>query len=432
MDDDATEFDPFDAPLDAEEEQESLIAALQMLRGFGLFFAVTNSATERNRRMDAVTVELPDKTIQRVAVNSETENLLWHLREVLTDPHPDAVFVYGLENWISGTVRPRSIPFLLNLNAARDSFPLVLAAPLVMWMPQYVINAITNAAPDFFSVRSGVYRFPMDNMQRVTLHEQHSDYSFTGLRALTDEQRLHRQVEIEGLIAEYRLLSDNQRDDYSLAILQNELGLLLQFGGNLEEAETAFHEAASLIGPDNRVNLLFMARVAHNLGYLYKIEKRYTESASKFRNAIDIYRQYDPDGTDVATTLNALGVLYGVQNLDDQAEQTLREALDIRILKLSRKHFATATTMNNLARVLMKKNQLEVAERLFKEALDVRRAVLHTWHPLLEENVRLLSELYITMGRYSDAIQNSVDVLGHENKTTQYVIATIHSINEAV
>ncbi len=117
MEQDADDYDPFDAPLDAEEDQEALVAAIKMLRGFGLFFAVTNSATERSRRMDAVEAQVPEKKVQRIAVNTEVYNLLWHLREVLTDPKPDALFVYGLENWISSVAdrlagRAQKIPHM--------------------------------------------------------------------------------------------------------------------------------------------------------------------------------------------------------------------------------------------------------------------------------------------------------------------------------
>jgi hypothetical protein len=136
-----------------------LSQALKLAQGFKLIFVRCNQNDQRLRIISKLRVELASLTIQEIHFTESVTHLLDTLRQVIAQPAPDALFVSGLEYSLPNTAEAHMTPLIANLNAARNSFPQAIPCPLVLWVPEYVLNAIMLGAPDFFSVRSGTYFF---------------------------------------------------------------------------------------------------------------------------------------------------------------------------------------------------------------------------------------------------------------------------------
>jgi len=152
--------DPFAATLpDEGKELAALARALKLARGFTLLLACCNQAEHQQRLMTMLQERLPDMQVQRVPVQDPIPHLLRLLRQRLEHPLPEAVLVYGMEAWLRSDQEAERSEFVFNLNAARESFQEEIPCPLVLWLPEHLLAAVVREAPDFCSVRSGLFFF---------------------------------------------------------------------------------------------------------------------------------------------------------------------------------------------------------------------------------------------------------------------------------
>ena len=287
---------PFALPDDPEAQKNALTTALEIPQGFALYFVVCDPGLTRQRLMDEIAARLPDKKIQRVAVTKETQNLLRHLENVLPSPLPDAIFVYGLENGVSGSIDPRAHPFILNLNATRNNFILQIPCPLIFFAPRFVLTALVNGAPDFFSVRSGVYIFSLSQEERKANLESAARLGQTEILGLSSSIREERIAEMQHLLSEYRALPRSQRDPLNEALLLNQLAIAYSQLGYVAEAEPLYDEALALRRaalPQGHPNI---ATSLNNLAALYRSQGRLAEAEPLFEEALALRRAALPQG----------------------------------------------------------------------------------------------------------------------------------------
>lgn len=174
----APELDPFAAAEDGEappppedDELSALAQALRLSQGFKLFLVRHDGPEHRARLLEALQARLPGQTLVTVHFAAPIDHLLFALRPHLLfalrphlpSPRPLALCLTGLEASIFdpqvGPTAPRTSVFLANLNAARNSFPDEVGCPLLIWLTEYTLSLLARDAPDFFSIRSGYFRF---------------------------------------------------------------------------------------------------------------------------------------------------------------------------------------------------------------------------------------------------------------------------------
>ncbi len=143
--------DPFDlATLDEETELLALASALRLADGFRLLFARCNLPSQRTRLVTKLEAQFPPGAIVEVRLTEPVPHLLDVLRERLDALNPRAVFVSGLEHSLPVAAEAENTSFVANLNSSRNSFAIAFSCPLVLWLPEYALNAIVRGAPDFF------------------------------------------------------------------------------------------------------------------------------------------------------------------------------------------------------------------------------------------------------------------------------------------
>ena len=205
----------------------------------------------------------------------------------------------------------------------------------------------------------------------------------------------------------YRII-DIRRDQpdqgSNLSVNLNNLAILLQEDGKLEEADALFSEAVELIdniygfehpfmaytlngysgvhqdrGDFDRAaedlqnalqigravfpeNHPFNAVVLHNLGSLFEDMEEYTEAATYFEDGLTLRRQNLPENhPDIATSLFSLGNTLIFLEKPSNAEPILREALQIRQSIYEDEDWRVALVKSGIGRALLHQQKFDAA-----------------------------------------------------------------------
>ena len=148
------------APGESEAAEASFLAlgrALRRADGFTLLVAVCNEPARQARLLDRLDELLPTPAL-RVAVPAECIDVLPLVQASLADgPAPPAVMVAGLGSGIRSAAP--SHERLRSLNHRREEWRECVPAPVVFWLPEYLLQPLAQQAPDFLDWRSGTFLF---------------------------------------------------------------------------------------------------------------------------------------------------------------------------------------------------------------------------------------------------------------------------------
>ncbi len=117
-------------------------------------------------------------------------------------------------------------------------------------------------------------------------------------------------------------------------------------------------------------------------------------------SAQEVLSRKDPA---VASCLELLGVLHGLQGAFAQAEPLLQRALDIREEALGQDHPKVADSLNNLANLYETQGAYARAEPLYERTLAIREEALGQDHPDVATSLTNLANLYEAQGSYARA-----------------------------
>ncbi|HTE20068.1 MAG TPA: tetratricopeptide repeat protein [Armatimonadota bacterium] len=400
--------DPFDASTPEEEEElRRLARAVELAEGFTLLFARCNQEDQRARLSAELRRQLPGRVLQEIHLTEPVPHLLDELRTRLQDPSPDAVLVSGLGYSLPKAAEAHRAPVVLNLNAARNSFPTAVSCPLVLWIPEYALAAISLGAPDFFSVRSGVYYFavkPRDTAAHVDRLTEGEVWTADNLPVL---EKLERVQAIEALLADYQSLPEAQRDLRTEIRLHTRLGVLLKRFGKysvaalhhqwaLAIAERTGDVEASMIALNNLGNVYLdqgrwgeaeacywqrlngkqepddrasESQILNNIGIVYRHQGRWAEAEACFQKSLTIRGQ--PGGWEEAAALNNLGLLYRQLGRWMEAEAAYQRGLAIS--RELNDRAGEASMLNNLSIIYREQGRWEEARVCCEQSLPVIR-----------------------------------------------------------
>ncbi len=145
------------------EELQALSRAIAYADGFKLFFLCCDHAPSVEQLICRLYELQPHLRMHQVRLHTPVSHLLDALQNE-TIAHPiDVLIVHGIEFSLPRADIAEHSAFIANLNAARNSFPQFITTPLNLVLPEFALRAVMRGAPDFFSVRSGVYFFQQRN-----------------------------------------------------------------------------------------------------------------------------------------------------------------------------------------------------------------------------------------------------------------------------
>jgi tetratricopeptide (TPR) repeat protein len=202
----------------------------------------------------------------------------------------------------------------------------------------------------------------------------------------------------------------------------NNLAVLLQATNRMSEAEPLFRRALAIdeksCGPDHPN----VARDLNNLALLLQDTNRLSEAEPLYRRALTIFeKSYGPDHPDVAIDLNNLALLLQATNRLSEAEPLYRRALAMGEKSYSPEHPDVAIRLNNLALLLQATNRLSEAEPLFRRALAILEKSYGPDHPNVAIEVWGLAVLLEATSRLSEAellMARAVCVLSRFRRST--------------
>jgi tetratricopeptide (TPR) repeat protein len=396
-------------------ELRALARALTLSEGFSVLFAQCNQSEDRKRLITDVRASVPDLIIREAAVYQPVRHLLNDVLYDLAEPHPDAIFVYGLEAWLLGPDDPASYAFIANLRASRDHFPKVLHCPLVIWAPEHVMAMIAHGAPDFYSVRSGFFAFEsghdvdergtgMSRSESASMVEGQVAPDVAGYIALAGQpyaEKLEKIPYLEGMLRAYQELPEDRRDPDAEARILGSLGDVHYALGDYRKAASWFTQALAIrektLGPEHPKT----AEVLNALGALSYEGHNYAAAQALYQRALMIREKaLGGEHPDAAQSLNNLAGIFRVQGDLAAAETLYRQALTNREKTLGPEHPYTAASLNNLAGVYCAQDNYAAAEPLYRRALTIREKTLGPEHPDTAQSLNNLAEFYYDHGNY--------------------------------
>lgn len=136
--------------------------------------------------------------------------------------------------------------------------------------------------------------------------------------------------------------------------------------------------------------------------------KQYSQALEVYKNAVVIYkRHHGQNSLSVAKGLDRIGfsaTLCGsLENLH-LAEDSLKEALRIRIHFLGPHHCDCVDTLNNIAGVYLQRKEFKMAKELYTEVLHVRSKIFGIHHASIAITAQMLGKIHFYFKDYENAM----------------------------
>ena len=375
-------------------EQETLLALERLLtraEGFALAFARVNMPTQRVELVQEIRRRLEPRgfVIIEVDFREPVADLLWELesrlerfdgikqkagpraRAVAEAGPRFAIFVYGLENSITSAAVYH--PLLAVMNYKRENFREQIPGPLVLWVPEYVLQAVIEGAPDFWAWRSGVFEFAAPQEQLEKMRGQFErERGSRALARLPVEEKKNRIQLFANLLAEYEARDDaNAREIAAIrADLLNRLGLLHDHLGNLNEALECYERSLALrreisdrAGEGTTLN---------NISQIYDARGDYGKALEYLEKSLAIQREIG-DRAGEGTTLNNLATTAYAGGDYGKALEYLEKSLAIR--REIGDRAGEGRTLNNISQIYDARGDYDQALAYLEKSLAITREI---------------------------------------------------------
>jgi tetratricopeptide (TPR) repeat protein len=391
-------IDQKDGDYSDEKYFRRLIRSIEVSQKYFLFFVACNQIPRQNELIADIKAELPTKNIEVVNFKEPITDLLFELETILADKKPDAIFVQGLGNSISsdGTGDANNVIYALNIS--RDSFNDAFQCPIYLWLPEYAVIKITRNAPDFFSVRSGVFYFSSTAEQVISdiFQSTSSEWLETSSLPLAEKQK--RIANLENLLAEYQGLDEEKRDKQAEMRLYSQLASLFNsisdYRKMIEYYERALECSKEIGHKQGEGSILgYLGNAYLSLGNSEKAEKYYKKALKILETAKDIQG--------IKTTLGNIGNIHLSLGENKKAVRYYKKAL---IMPLeNNKSINNTFILTNLGIALNNLGEYSNSIKYQKDALKIATDIGD-----LQGKSNILNNLglvYLKTGEYKKVIE---------------------------
>ena len=177
-------------------------------------------------------------------------------------------------------------------------------------------------------------------------------------------------------------------------VYQN-LGLFDQALPALEKAVDGYRQIGES-SPEYVSTLLLLANLEYRLGELEKAEES-TREALELKHEI-----YGPNHPETASVMNTLAIIYEGMDDYDSSIKLMREVIEIR-RQQPEPGSNLAANLNNLAIMLQRQGELEESDQHFSEAVNVVKEVWGENHPYMAFTLNGYAGLQQSRGEYDSA-----------------------------
>jgi tetratricopeptide (TPR) repeat protein len=342
---------------EAESTFRALSRSLRRADGFTLLVAVCNTPVRQKQLLGRLDAELSEPTLL-IEIEADTDDVLALVESRLNDDPVSAVMLTGLA---SGILSEDPIhPKLRALNHRREEWRERISCPIVFWIPEYLLQPLSQQAPDFLDWRSGTFLF-LDPLGHSQISASRTADPIQGSWRLTGTERRQRMSQLrEWLALESRLEPSNPARIRWLL----ELGEHHKRLGELDEC---------LLVAQNEVLPALSPKAEYSRAFGWSLIADVLEARGELDEALRIRREeqlpvYERLG-DVRGKAVTLGQIADVL----QARGELDEALRIRreeqlpVYERLSDVRSKAVTLGQIADVLQDRGELDEALRIRRE-----------------------------------------------------------------
>ncbi|WP_287734441.1 tetratricopeptide repeat protein [Microcystis sp. M113S1] len=301
-------------PLTAAESYQALLRSLRRKNGFNLLF-VRCSPVQADEIIRGISQDLPNKNIQVLQLDSETDNLYEKIVDLPNYTNLNILFVRGLENALLRYEEAESQGYFLSsqspvyggtwagvpkilgyLNLSRERFERQFPFTLVFLLPEFALRYFIRRASDFFDWYSGVYEFPTDKdiLEREIRRLVYLDGDLDTYQQFTPQQRQEKLAEIKAYLSDSPSLDPVQTSE-----LWHKKGLIHAMGKEYEQAIASYDQALEF-KPDKHEAWTNRGFALGNLG-------RFEEAIASYDQALEIKPDFHEAWYNRGSALDDLG-----------------------------------------------------------------------------------------------------------------------------
>ncbi|WP_149989633.1 tetratricopeptide repeat protein [Microcystis aeruginosa] len=359
-------------PLTGAESYQALLRSLRRKNGFNLLF-VRCSPVQADEIIRGISQDLPNKNIQVLQLDSETDNLYEKIVDLPNHTNLNILFVRGLENALLRYEEAESEGYFLSsqspvyggtwagvpkilgyLNLSRERFERQFPFTLVFLLPEFALRYFIRRASDFFDWYSGIYEFPTDKdiLEREIRRLVYLDGDLDTYQQFTPQQRQEKLAEIKAYLSDSPSL-----DPVRASELWHKKGLIHAMGKEYEQAIASFDRALE-IKPDYH-------QAWNNRGVALDILGRFEQAIASYDRALEIKPDKHEAWYNRGVALDILGIF-------EQAIASYDRALEIK----PDYHEA----WNNRGIALYNLGRLEEAIASYDRALEIKPDDHQAWN----------------------------------------------------
>ncbi len=173
-------------------------------------------------------------------------------------------------------------------------------------------------------------------------------------------------------------------DDKSMAAaaIHNNLGILFQQMGRLDEAQNQFNAALQIYKSNRGANLIDYVLTEENLATLYSLKGEQTKALELLSETVELNKEiFGSKSPNYAISLHNYASLLQNENKLEEAKPLFIEALDIQKNTFGINHPSYANTLHNLAVLAGDEKDYTLADSLLNQVIDIRAQLFDENHP---------------------------------------------------
>jgi tetratricopeptide (TPR) repeat protein len=363
-------------PTDNEASYEGLVSTIALSQGMlGIIIASCTAGVFQNELIDRYETALaPSIPSYRMKLNSSEPSLRAALEELvnqhpeLQEPNAPAVItIMGAANLLSVKLKKteanseldRFFGYLQWTREGLREFPY----PIILWVTPRILRQLSVKAPDFWSWRTGVFRFiapVFTSTSTIPDRTVSSPFDTDGLSTLPIDELLEQVAQIK---------SRNPQSP-ALATLYDRLGQAYEKrttgdrADNRKQAIEYFQRSIQIPTTRRSTQLNTLIR----LGNLYRRLGYYNEAETLYLKCLDIETELG-DRAGIASSSGLLGDIARNRGDYDKAESLYLQSLELRTELGDRA--GMANIWGSLGDIARKRGDCDKAESLYLQSLDL-------------------------------------------------------------
>jgi tetratricopeptide (TPR) repeat protein len=305
-----TKSGPFEQTTYQRAELAALRRMLTLSEGtFSLSVAVCNSPALRDHIIAHIKTEFP--SIEVVALNQDTVDVLDLVRRQVRQQSPQAIFIIDIEKALATGGKDK---VLQGLNVSREPWRSLYQCPVVLWMGDYVVELLSTYARDLWSWVSHTFEFISEQSTAQAGLQDKDAGDLASASGLDIHEKQFRIAELEQRISDIGEEPRGQLRQHAVLWL-DELAYLYRFVGHLDKAEQALRKLLAWAEPDNQ---RMLATAYRGLGHVCRTRGDYDQSVRFYEKSRETAEKLG-SRAGISASLHSIGIVHQLRGDYDKA-----------------------------------------------------------------------------------------------------------------